>query len=107
VGDCEDVMSGEEDYEDGYRNGHIDGRQELYTETEEQIKSLEEQIAELEAELMSLSQDDGKVERALIRSEEENARLRAALEAAPEISHPNKTADYHRWFTTTRAEALR
>ena len=37
------------------------------------------EIARLTAELYALSQDDGKVERALARSEEENKRLREAL----------------------------
>jgi septal ring factor EnvC (AmiA/AmiB activator) len=74
---------------------------------------LEARIAELEAELMTLSQDDGKVERALIRIEEENARLRAALEAARDLSEivrmPNAehVADAHNDAVRKLREALR
>lgn len=47
------------------------------------LRVISQQVAEIERlqnELAALSQDDGKVERALIRSQEENERLTARME---------------------------
>jgi septal ring factor EnvC (AmiA/AmiB activator) len=56
------------------------GGEEVSHQFPSPIEKLEAERDQLRDELASLSQDDGKVERALIRSEEANERLRARVE---------------------------